>query len=342
VKTRILNVLLGEALRAELIKVKSKAKLATKLSVSPQTLGKMINDDWEYITRESIERAADHLDLELAEVFEFVPVEFWSQILTNRCTFLRGAQDEKGNEQDVVIPKADDVATDVIKDYLREHMTEFKYVDHKRDEAELLNRARSENCIVIGSPKSNAATEIILSRFFKAEPFNPSDENRRKIPFGFCWPDITEIVKQSSLTCSTFARNKTRGKAGIAVKGRKGSIHVPADHMSSEAFRALDTEKGKDCGLVFVANKPFGTDCDVKLIVLAGFSGLGTIGAAKALIKDFRYLEPEPHKYVYGVVQCSYSKSANSYRRMFKLAKWKVGTGGRLSIKVKEDTKRDR
>ena len=104
-KTRILNIHLGQALRAELEKFRSRAKLAAKIGVSPQTLAKMLNDDWRYITRGSIERAADYLDLEVADVFEFVPVEFWSQVLANRCTFLRGAQDEKGNEQDVIIPK---------------------------------------------------------------------------------------------------------------------------------------------------------------------------------------------------------------------------------------------
>ncbi len=219
-------------------------------------------------------------------------------------------------------------------------MSEFKYADHRRDEAELLNRVRSENCIVIGSPKSNAASEIILSRFFNAEPFNPSDDNRRKIPFGFCWPDVTEIVELSSLTCSTLARNKTKGQAGIAVKG---GIQVRADHKVPEAFRAWETDEGMDCGLVFVANRPFGTDRNVKLIVLSGFSGLGTIGAAKALIEDFRYLEPKPReRCVYGVVQCWYSKFANSNRRTLKTFRWRVGTGGRLPIKVKEDMKGER
>lgn len=333
-KTRVLKVHLGQALRTEITK-RPKSQLATMIGVSAQTLTAMINDDWHYITRAAIERTADYLQLEATDVFEFVPVEFWRQIQeTTQCTFLRGAQDEKGNEQDVIIPSSDDDATNEITGFLRDYMSAFTFADHRRDIGELLDRARSENCIVIGSPKSNAATEILLSRFFNAEPFNSSEDNRRKIPFGFCWPNVTKIVEQSSLTCSTFARRKTRDQAGIAVKG---GIHVQADYMDPAAFREWSTREGRDSGLVFVANRPFGTDRDVKLIVLAGFSGLGTVGAAKALIEDFRYLEPNPsEKYVYGVIQCWYSKTANSDRRSFKKFRWRVRTGGGWPIKVKE------
>lgn len=332
-KTRILKVHLGQALLAETKKPRSKSELAARIGVSPQTLAAMMKDDWQYITRDAIERTADYLQLEVTEVFEFVPVEFWNQILaTAQCTFLRGAQDEKGNEQDVKMQRADAGATNEVTNFLREHVSEFTYADHSRDMEELLHRARSENCIVIGSPKSNAATEILLSRFFGAEPFNPSDANRRRIPFGFCWPDTTKIVEQSSLTCSAFARKRTKNQPGIAVK--KG-IHVPADHMELEPFIKWETSRGRDCGLVFVANRPFGTDRDVKLIVLAGFSGVGTVGAAKALIEDFRYLEPEPdEKYVYGVVQCWYGKAANSNNRWFKNFRWRVRIGGGGPLKA--------
>ena len=294
----------------------------------------MINDDWQWIARDSIERTADYLQLEATEVFEFVPVEFWKQILeTTQCTFLRGEQDVKAREQNFKIPRYDAEATNVITNYLAEHMSEFTYYDHRHNQDDLLKKAQSENCIVIGSPRSNAATEILLSRFFNAEPLNPSDQNRQKIPFGFCWPDSPQIVEQSSLTCSTLARRKTKNLAGIAVKG---GIHVKADLKELEDFRAWETSDGKDCGLVFVANKPFKTNQDVKLIVLAGFSGLGTVGAARALIEDFRYLEPNPGEpCVYGVVECWYSKAAKSLRRTFRKYRWRVRIGGSWPINSK-------
>lgn len=332
--TRILKVHLGKALQAEIKKGSNKSELATKIGVSPQTLSAMIDDDWQWITRDAIERTADYLQLEAGQVFEFVSVEFWRQIReTAQCTFLRGAQNEEGTEQNLIIPSSDAEATSVIMDFLVEYMPEFTYYDHRHSQEELLNIARSKNCIVIGSPKSNAATEILLSRFFNAEPLNPTAENRYKIPFGFCWPEATQIVEQSSLTCSNQTRKRTKNLAGIAVK--RGP-HVRADYKEPEDFRAWSTGNGKDCGLVFVANRPFGTKEDVKLIVVAGFSGLGTVGAAEALIKDFRYLEPRPtDPCVYGVVECWYGKQANSTRRTFKKFRWRVRKGGSWPINSK-------
>jgi hypothetical protein len=297
----------------------------------------MLNDDWDYITRSAIERAADFVGLEASEIFKFEPVEFWKQIETEQqCTFLRGNQDQRANGPNVTIRVSDNDATNEITDFLREFVPQFEFVDHRRDEAEYLKQARSENCIVIGSPKSNAATEILLSRFFGAKPFDSSDEERFKIPFGFCWPSDTDLVKGSTLTCSTIARRKTKQRTGIAVKD---GIDVPANYMTKAEFTTWSEKNAKDCGLLFVANKPFGTDRDVKLIVLAGFSGIGTLGAAKALIEDCRYLEPNPgERCVYGIVECRYSKLPNDDVRTYIDFRWKYRSGGYMPIGVKPQT----
>lgn len=326
--TRTLRIRLALHLQARL-QSHSKSYLAKKIGVSPQKLSAMINDDWEYITRDAIERAADFLNLTPADVFEFVPVEFWKPIeRAHRCIFLRGSQGNRSAEREFHIPRYDDDATFVVKNFLRDSLPDVEeriIADHLEDEDELIGRARRSNCVVIGSPKSNAATEILLSRFFNAEPFNPSSENRRKIPFGFCWPEEGPIASRSSLTCSEFARNETEGQPGIALKG----LHVAADYKPEAIFHEWPTMKGKDAGLVFVANKPFGTDEDVKLIVLAGFSGIGTLAAARALIQDFRYLEQlESESCVYGVIQAMYSKVASSNDRKFKNFSWKYRKGG--------------
>jgi hypothetical protein len=122
-------------------------------------------------------------------------------------------------------------------------------------------------------------------------------------------------------------------RTGIAVKG---GVHVEANYKTPEEFAKWPTKKGKDCGLVFVVNKPFATDREVKLIVLAGFSGLGTLGAAKALVEDYRYLEPYSHeRCVYGVVECWYSKAADSTARTFLDFRWRYRNGGYMPIGVK-------
>jgi DNA-binding Xre family transcriptional regulator len=330
--TRILKVHLGQALEAEIKKIGSKAKLANEIGVSPQTLTSMLEDDWQYITIKSIERAADYLDLKLERVFEFVTVDFWKPIReANECTFLRGSEDSNGSPVHFRVPALDRHATVQIENFLGSDLLNYRYADLKRDVEELLELARTQNCIVIGGSKSNAATEILLAKFFNAEPFDASDKNRQKIPFGFCWRDDHALVKKSSLTCSSMARKKTKNRPGIALRG---GIYVPSDYLEEQDYNKSEIKSGSDSGIVFVANKPFGTTENVKLIVVAGFTGIGTVGACKALIEDYRYLEPtEKDSCVFGVVQVIFSKKANSKDRIFKKYKWIYRKGGHLPIK---------
>src|SRR5436309_14103871 len=91
--SRILRIRLAESLRAQLEKY-AKLDLAKKIGVSPQKLTAMINDEWGYITRDAIERAADFLNLTEAVVFQFVPIDFWRPIEQGKkCTFLLGSQE---------------------------------------------------------------------------------------------------------------------------------------------------------------------------------------------------------------------------------------------------------
>lgn len=327
--TGILKINLAEPLLAKL-RGMSKSELAKEIGVSPQKLAAMIDDHWEYITRDAIERVADYLQLTAKEVFEFVPVEFWEPIArSNSCTFLFGSHPEE-----VVIPNLDSQATGLVTGLLRKFLPGFDrvtFVDHGQDEAELLARATRENCIVIGSSKSNAATEILLSRFFGAEPFNPAVDNRRKIPFCFSWPEASIITSHSSLACSSIAKAKAGYSPGIAFER---STHVTADFMPADNFYDWSTKDGRDCGLVFVANKPFGTSHDVKLIVIAGVSGIGTLAAATALVQDFKYLEPIANEScAYGVIEARYEKRAHSNVRKFRSFHWRYRRGGPWPIR---------
>jgi DNA-binding Xre family transcriptional regulator len=329
--TRVLTIKLAAPLRAQL-REHPKSELAKKIGVSPQKLSAMIDDEWEYITRDAIERAADYLKLTATDLFEFVPAEFWKPIeQAKRCTFLRGSVGVKRTEHEFHVPRYDDEATSAIKNFLRDSLPDIDegvIADHLEDEVELVKRAERENCIVIGSPKSNAASEILISRFFGAKPFDSSTDNRRKIPFGFCWPDNDPITSRSSLACSALARRESKGRPGIALQG----AHITVDYRTPANFHSWQTKKGTDCGIVFVANKPFGTKKSVKLIVLAGFSGIGTLAAAKALIQDFRYLEQlggEP--YVFGIVEGRYTKIANTNVRKLRDFSWKISEGRTLA-----------
>lgn len=332
-QSRLLRIKFSEPLQKQLESGRSRLQLAKSIGISPQKLTAMLNDDWAYVTKDAIERTADYLGLAVEEIFELQPVEFWKQIKDHNFYFLRGSG--KQTIFEVNVARADDDASNEIKNFLGGFITEFRYKDYAGDEEELINLVKTQNCILIGSPKSNSATEIILSRFFGAVPFDSSQPNRLKIPFGFCWPDDDPNVEHSSLTCSAFARRKTKHQVGIADKA---GVHVEADFMPIEEYRAKSIKKGRDCGIVFIANRPFKTAENVKLIVLAGFSGIGTLGAAKALIRDFRQLEPTgKDRCVYGIVECKYSKPAHSEERTLRDFEWRYRKGGEFEITPETD-----
>jgi DNA-binding Xre family transcriptional regulator len=332
-KTRILKTKLAEPLKRHL-DGDPKSALAERIGVSPQKLNAMMSDQWEYITRDALERTADFLELEVSEIFELVPVDFWRPIEeANGYILLRGSQSPTVKDREILLPKYDDLASQVVKNFMRKSLgdvAEPPVVEHHQDEKELMKKARSQNCVVIGSPKTSAATEILLSRFFGAEPFDSTLANRRKIPFGFCWPDSSSIVQSSSLTCSELAREEVKNVPGIATMD---GVHIRADLKPPDEFRAWKTKEGLDCGLVFVANRPFETKNNIKLIVLAGFGGIGTLAAAKALVEDFRCLEPVGEETcVYGIVEGKYRKSAHTEVREFRSFHWRYRKGGHSPI----------
>lgn len=91
--SRVLRVKFRHYLNNELITKRSRSReeLAKKIGISPQKLVAMMEDKWSYVTRDTIERTADYLNLSVTDVFEFVPVEFWKHIETSGCTFVRGS-----------------------------------------------------------------------------------------------------------------------------------------------------------------------------------------------------------------------------------------------------------
>ena len=72
------------------------------------------------------------------------------------------------------------------------------------------------------------------------------------------------MVKKSRLTSSERALKQSKNKSGIAVKD---GLLAEADYLRGDDYRNWTTEVGRDPGLVFVANRPFSADRDVKLVV---------------------------------------------------------------------------
>src|SRR5258708_13202427 len=181
---RTLRIKLADALRKK-IGIRGKAEVAKEIGIEVPKVKASLDEDWEYITRDSIERVADYLESTVEEVFEFVPSVFWHNIIsTRKCNLVRGGrQDQSG----LVIPMYDNEATQNIQRFLHAlGLPDAHFYDDWKSAEELVRLAKTENGIVVRSTKSNPASEILLSHFFGAKPFDPSETNRRKIPFGFC------------------------------------------------------------------------------------------------------------------------------------------------------------
>lgn len=331
--TRILRTRLGEIAKGE-VDQKGISAVAYSIGIAENTLRKLLRDEWDYINRDSVERICDHFGLALDQLFQLEQDNFWYPFeLLKTCTFVRGSVSHNGTKLKAIhIPSYDNDATAKIQQFLRRSTPNLRaeMIDfHAAADAHaIVEQAASQNCIVIGSPRSNPATEVVVSRFFNAKPFDSAPGNKRKFPFHFLWPKTWFIERVSAMAAEASSEDPKKC-CGIALQN--GKIAAKADYMAAEEFRQSDISAGSDCGLILVANNPFGGINNPKLIVIAGFSGIGTVAAAQALINDFRDLEPRSdERFMLGVIEATYRKSKrHSDDRELTGYRWVYRKGGR-------------
>ncbi len=300
---------------------------AASIGIAPNTLRTLLRDDWDQISRDAIERVCDRFQCGVQELFELTPDNFWAPFVREgRCTIFRGSSEEW---------IWDDTAAERVARFLDSNLPSVRVSTRPvpEDPSELVEYVQSHNCVVVGSPRSNPGTEVLLSRHFAAEPFVPSRENRAKIPVRFVFQKDDEALKKYA---SVEPWSERRGKkSGCGICDKKGTtLIVEADWLPKAEYYSRTVNKGRDCGLVLAIKKPFGTTRDVKTIILGGFSGSGTEGAAKALVRDFRHLEPvDGARHVLGIVEAIYDKTIpNQDNRVLVGVRWKLLSGGRKRI----------
>jgi hypothetical protein len=134
---------------------------------------------------------------------------------------------------------------------------------------------KETNCIFVGSPKSNAATEIALCLLYGATPFDASAPNRRKIPVQIVGADPK--VKKSS---AVLVPSRGTHQFEIAVRG--GKEVLPVHWIPQEAYERWHGEND-DAAVVIVCASPLGTSKPVTTILVMGYTGLATESAARQL-----------------------------------------------------------
>jgi DNA-binding Xre family transcriptional regulator len=325
--TRILKTnrdrLLAEA-------AKGKVRFARDLGVHLTTLNSLLDDNWERIERDTIERLCDYLNCDLTGLFSLEPDRFWQPLIdSSSYRILRGVVIRNG-----VKTFLEEQAKTSVINFLQGYLPKVTggFADSLDDADAIIDYARHNNCVVIGAHPSNRACEVLVSRHFGAIPFNARSENRKNVLF--------RIVKPNTIRRSAFfepsASLHLGSKSGLGVYSEAlGRLIVEVDRIPEEEYLKARIRKGHDAAIVLVVNKPFNTERNVKLIVLAGFSRVGTLAAATALAEEYRNLEPAAGATV-GVLDVVFEKASGGDDRRLLGYDWVYLHGGRKTVLPKD------
>ena len=222
---------------------------AKSVGIAPNTLRTLLRDDWDQLSRDSIERVCDRFQLGIEDLFELEPDTFWAPFeKAGRYTILAGTGSGKSLKDrrtaatlamflQTILPgvdvqtEASPSESDKIVDYVRNH-----------------------NCIVIGSPRSNPATEVVLSRHFGAQPFVADPKNRAKIPTRFVFKKRDKLAQNCSVI-EPWSPDRAR-ESGLGICNQDGTrLIVEVDWWPRQEYFRRPIDRGRDCGLVCVIKR---------------------------------------------------------------------------------------
>lgn len=242
--------------------------LARAIGIDPRSALKLIEDGkWE-LRRETLhrlfllgfEQGLDH------GVFEVRQHELWDTFKGAQASIFRA-----------------DVTWDTkveggIRDFLA-HLNCAPTLASSGASAEnIRDLVRTRNCIFIGSPKANRASEIVLSLFDGAAPFDASSANRERASIQFLGrsmshKDAGSTILAESTWCGILFRSPDK----------REPLRVKVDWVSEDEFRGAALE-GVDGAAIVVCRRPLDATADVTTLVIAGYTGLATQQAAEDLI----------------------------------------------------------
>lgn len=143
---------------------------------------------------------------------------------------------------------------------------------------EIRDAMRTKNCVFVGSPKSNAASELALCLLWDTKPFQPRRSGQDKLPFHILMPDAEEH-RASSIIVPGGQRH------GFAIPDARGP-GLKLIRVAWKPLREYETSisEGQDAAMVVVARSPLGTAKEVTTIVIVGYTGLATHVTATQLM----------------------------------------------------------
>jgi hypothetical protein len=295
--------------------------LAAELHLTPIQVQRLRTDQWSTIKRADLQTLLCWARRHEEEILSVQPSPVWRTLQNAEVVVFRG-RDAENNP----LP-SDSRAEGELIEALKSAGCKIRprSLEVGADPSEVTSAMRDTNCVFIGSPKYNVATEIALASMCQIQPSVASDENRRKAPFCFVW--------DGSVPTSAFALPKTsQEKLGVYLFTSSGSTartrhHVPIDWRTARDY-ARWTGKGRDAGILVACNRPLGTEVDVTTIVLAGYSGFATFDMAVDFARNGLRIESRevcPGKPVFRVLSAPFRKTSrhgDSRRRLSKGRRW--------------------
>lgn len=190
-------------------------------------------------------------------LFELQPHPLWDTFLDHSATIYRGDQ------------HFDAKVETHFRDFFQHHNVSFKLALSARDQAAIENAIETKNCLFIGSPKTNPATEIALAKMFDGTPFETAAVTRKPMPACFLGPAMGDN-KSALMTASQ--------RTGVRfAMPNKRPVMIPVDWVPPDEYQSFAGE-GQDAALVVVRRVGQATT-----VVVAGYTGLATKVAAEGL-----------------------------------------------------------
>jgi DNA-binding Xre family transcriptional regulator len=301
----------------------SRADLAEVLGIGEATLRGYLEGWWTVLDRSVLERLADFLNCEIRDLFVTTETQFFAPFVGEElCYYLRRPDADERKDGRLLSIRDDNAIS-----HARRILEDVSGVNVVPSTARLANEFASHmtsNCLVVGAPRVNPASEMALLHAFGVDTNNA---NAAKLPFHFRWhpsaPGRPTIVGRPAMN--------QNDSGGIWLNGRGRMIH--ADYWEPATYKERHIPQGRDCAVVVVSNHLVDAGRLRKLIVLAGFTGVGTEAAAMALARDYRELEPiGDERCVWGIVEVLYRKEVGTLTRRIIDYRWCCRVGGRCAI----------
>lgn len=304
------------------LEVEGKA-VAAELGINPPQFERLCDGDWTHISRADFQKLLCWGKKHDKQLIAIVENPLWRTFSKRDVVVLRGKSDT-GNP----LASDSDVETELLSALEQQQCRiQTRAMDVEEAKSSIPNLMSTTNCIFIGSPKLNAASEVALAELWALKPFDSTKRNQERSPLLFLW-------ESGYNGRSGFGRPANDGEEiGIYVGTRDANgitkqRHVaPVDWKPQKAY-ANWTGKARDAGAIVACYKPLNSQAEVTSIVLAGHSGFATRDMALDFVGDglrFEVEELRPGAPIMKVLSAPYKKtsgSAGSRVRLVRGRRW--------------------